>query len=265
MLRFSRSVFSWPSSTRLRSPSSPRLRSFKYTCQGRTAIKGSRRKMVRVAFGLGLLSALAVMALCACGGSGQESEARPLPEDEKVLRPGQYRSEEFEPSFRFRVGEGWSSTPMEASDILHITRGGEAGLGFVVTHRVYKPSKSGTPNVVEAPKDLVGWFQSHPYLRTTDPKPAAVGGVEGLRFDVAVVEDLPEVYRGVCGTGCVDTVKVADGRALFQSRGETVRLIVLEDVKGDTVTVAIHGPATGFDEFAPEAQKVVDSVKWTGS
>ena len=37
------------------------------------------------------------------------------------------------------------------------------------------------------------------------------------------------------------------------------------DVEGETVTISITSPATEFDEFTPKAQKVVDSVKWTGS
>jgi hypothetical protein len=40
---------------------------------------------------------------------------------------------------------------------------------------------------------------------------------------------------------------------------------VLEDVEGETVTIGLASPATEFDEFAPEAQKVIDSVQWTGS
>src|SRR3712207_8900733 len=42
-----------------------------------------------------------VLALGACGAGGvkEEAKARPLPEDEKALRPGEYRSEEFKPSF----------------------------------------------------------------------------------------------------------------------------------------------------------------------
>ena len=43
------------------------------------------------------------------------------------------------------------------------------------------------------------------------------------------------------------------------------RLIVLENVKGKTVTMGFTIPATEFDEQAPEAQKVIDSVEWTGS
>src|SRR5215213_11518468 len=158
-----------------------------------------QRRMVRQALRLGLLVALAVLAMSACGGDKQqESRPRPLPEDPKALRPGEYRSEEFKPSLSFRVGEGWSTSPPEFSDDLLLTRGerGETmGIGFVNAQEVYKPTKSGTPNAVEAPEDMVGWFQRHPHLKTSKPEPATVGGVKGVQFDVVV--EVPEDYSGV--------------------------------------------------------------------
>ena len=72
---------------------------------------------------------------------------------------------------------------------------------------VFKP---GTRNVVEAPKDLVGWFQHHPYLKTDKPEPASIGGVKGVEFDV-LVQDLPQDYYGVCGRGCVDIFNLGNG------------------------------------------------------
>jgi hypothetical protein len=36
-------------------------------------------------------------------------------------------------------------------------------------------------------------------------------------------------------------------------------------VKGNTVTIAFSSATDRFDKFAPEAQKLVDSVKWSGS
>jgi hypothetical protein len=221
------------------------------------------RKTVRRAFGLGLLVTLAVLVLGACGEE-KDAKARPLPEDRKALQPGVYRSEEFEPSLSFRVGEGWGYVPIEASDELQIVREhGTGGLGFVVSHDVYKPTKTGTPNVVEAPRDLVGWFQRHPYLRTSEPKPVTVGGVEGVRFDV-VVDDLPDDHRGRCGSGCVDIGRLSSGSETFLGEGYKLRLTVLEDVEGKTVSIGFASSAGDFDKFAPEAQKVVDSVKWKG-
>ena len=71
--------------------------------------------MTRI-FGLGLLAALTVSGLCACRGVEREAKTRPLPEEAKPLQPGEYRSEEFEPSLSFRVGEGWQNTPPESSE-----------------------------------------------------------------------------------------------------------------------------------------------------
>jgi hypothetical protein len=80
------------------------------------------RLLVGRVLSLGLLVVVLVLALSACGGDEKKAKARPLPEDPKALRPGTYRSEEFKPSLSFRVGKGWSSSPLEASDILEITR-----------------------------------------------------------------------------------------------------------------------------------------------
>ncbi len=107
---------------------------------------------------LGFLVVLVVLALSACGGGEKKAKARPLPEDPKALRPGTYRSEEFKPSLSFHVGKGWSSSSLEAeaSDFLPIARGQTAGLGFLNVQEAYKPTKTGGPNVVDAPEDMVG-------------------------------------------------------------------------------------------------------------
>jgi hypothetical protein len=52
---------------------------------------------------------------------------------------------------------------------------------------------------------------------------------------------------------------------VWLGEGYKLRLIVFEDMKGRSVTIGFVNPASDFDEFAPKAQKVVDSVEWTGS
>jgi hypothetical protein len=117
------------------------------------------RRMGSQALRLGLLMILVVLALSACGGGAEaggqeEAKAHPLPEDEKALRPGEYRSVEFEPSLTFRVGKGWSNAEPQLSDYIYlgqgVAQGKERWVRFANVQDVYKP---GTLNVVKAPKD----------------------------------------------------------------------------------------------------------------
>jgi hypothetical protein len=227
----------------------------------------SQRRIVWQSFRLGMLVTLLVLALSACGGNERFSKPQPLPEEEQQLRTGVYRSEEFKPSLTFRVGEGWSTLPPEAIDTLFIVQGETRRIGFVGAYEVYKPTKTGALNVVEEPKDMVGWFQQHPYLQTSKPEPVTVGGVKGVQLDV-VVEDLPEDHFGVCGSDCVDlfaNLSTVSALPVFQVEGDKMRLIVLEGVKGFGAKITYTSPTTEFDEFASEAQKVIDTVEWTGS
>jgi hypothetical protein len=226
------------------------------------------RILVGRVLSLGLLVVVVVLALNACGGDEKKAKARPLPEDPKALRPGTYRSEEFKPSLSFHVGKGWSSAPLEASDVLQIARGQTTGMNFSNAQEVYKPTKTGSANVVDAPKNIDGWLQQHPYLQTSQPEPVTVGGVKGVQFDVGV-GDLPKGYNPTCSSiigdpNCVDLVRLSTGGSLFVAEGYPVRVIVLEDLEGETVTIGFFSPASEFEELVPEAQKVIDTVKWRG-
>ena len=223
------------------------------------------RRVVKQALRLWLLVTLVVLAPGACSGEGssaqKEAKARPIPENNVSLRPGEYRSVAFEPSFSFRVGKGWIHVASELPDKLAISPGRQGGdplLIFRNLREVYKPAKSmDTPPVVKAPEDMVGWFQNHPYLKTEKPEPVTVGGVKGEQFDWVVAEDAPYAQ--------VDTFKYTDGTGAGAGKGFEYRAIVLENVKGETVTIGIGSKAGEFDEFAPEAQEVLDTVKWGGS
>ena len=225
------------------------------------------RIMEKRAIGVGLMITLVVLALSACGAGGgsaqEEAKAHTLPPYEAPLRPGEYRSEEFKPALSFNVGKSWANSEQELSDFMELVRQGEPGyLRFANVEEVYKPS---TQNVVEAPKDLVGWFQHHPNLKTDEPEPVKVGGVKGEQMDV-LVEDLPQDFRGECGVGCVDIAPLSGGeQSVFFKEANKRRVIVLEDVKGQTVTIDFSTPVVLFDKFAPEAQKVVNTVEWGGS
>jgi hypothetical protein len=63
----------------------------------------------------------------------------------------------------------------------------------------------------------------------------------------------------------VDIARFGDDQIMILAKIARERHIILEGVEGKTVTVYFGSPKGEFDEFAPEAQKVVDSVKWGGS
>ena len=227
-----------------------------------------------------LMAAFLLIAASACGGGGgdqgeggggeqaqkEQAKARPLPEDPKALRPGEYRTEEFKPSASFRVGEGWFTAPPEDPDVLQLEYGETAGLAFTNVQGVYKPTESGTTQAAELPEDLAGWFQHHPYLETGKPEPITVGGVGGVEFDVALGEGLPKDHHASgCGTNCVDILSTQGSGRPIAYEGDKTHYVVLEDVEGETVTIDYGGRATDFDKVAPQAQKLVDSVKWGGS
>src|SRR5215204_1624228 len=231
----------------------------------------NRTALMRFAFGVALLMVV-ILALTACGSGSAKEQAktrrRPL-SSHQALSPVEYHTVKFQPPFSFKVGKGWENGEEQLSDTIDLGLQGcgppgdlTCKLHVMNVKEVFKP---GTTNVVEAPKDLLGWLLQHPYLKTSKPKPVTVGGVKGEQFEV-LVDHLPKNHNGYCGTDCVDIFNQSSGdRIGYFTEGRKRKVFVLEDVKGDTVVIWYAAPLDVFDEFAPEAQKVVDSVKWSGS
>jgi hypothetical protein len=220
-----------------------------------------RSALMRLALGVGVL--MMTLALTGCGsGSAQEEEAKasPLPEPGQTLRPGEYRSEKFEPSLSLKVGKGWANSEQELPDFMQLASQEQPGyLRFANIEEVYKP---GTQDAVKVPEDLVGWFRDHPYLKVEGLEPITVGGIEGQQFDF--VADVPEGRYSMCGADCVDAFENSDGSSLAYDEGDKFHGVIL-DVKGETVYIESAAPPANWDKVAPEAQKVVDTVKWNGA
>jgi hypothetical protein len=111
--------------------------------------------------------------------------------------PGRYVTDQFQPSLSFEVGKGWEVSGLRQKPFFQIEREYQGGDSFVALACNNAPTKVSAPTnpnkLVPAPEDWVSWFQEHPYLETSEPMPASVGGGEGRRFDTKV-SSLPEDY-----------------------------------------------------------------------
>ena len=251
----------------------------------RITARQALRRGVPVTYSLVLLTLLLALAVAGCrGGDGQpqheeaaeQRERNPQPQQEEEakarvvpeygdLRPGKYVTDEFKPAFSFEVAdEGWVVGGAEERGILDMKQGAEGPvLSFVNEQEVFDPSKPRDMVTVPAPKNLVAWLQGHPYLKTEEPQPATIGGVKGVQLDAAVADDVPP---SECGDTCLGLLVVTLEISWVAYEKEKVRFIVLEDVGGERVTIAVSAPsAIDFEEFLPKAQKVIDTVQWRAS
>ena len=229
-----------------------------------------RREGIKNALRLGLLAALLVFAVSACaGGVGggsdqaaqQQSKEHTLPNHNGPLTPGRYFSQEFKPPLSLTLAKGWALRFTETANAFDIMRAGPTmrvgmdmsvapGITFLHVKQVYDyPSGA----VSHTPDDIAAWLEKHPDLNAAKPVATKVGGVKAVR---------------------IDTQRPSDDVILFPLSSETdwgvnpksrFRFIVVEDVEGKTVIIAVGGPAGRFEELLPKAQKVLSTVEWKGA
>ena len=232
--------------------------------------------MARQAIGLALLVTLVdpgAKGLRGGGGSAQEEKANKvhtIPEDSqwyegKPLPAGDYVTEEFRPAISFNLDKGWTRGGPEVRDAWDIVDidNDAYWLGFLNAEEVYKPNGSGGLKVVLPPRTWSPGYRRTPILKTEKPKPVSVGGEKGVQIDALVAEAPKEPPCLDCSD--LGLVYESMGLTWGVNKGEKVRFIVVEDVKGQTVTIIEETTPAGFKEFMAKSQKVLDSVEWGGS
>jgi len=96
----------------------------------------------------------------------------------------------------------------------------------------------------------------------------SVGGVKGVYFD-AVMTTLPEGYdASACKEPLKPTKKslsllsAPDGFVLCISPEDKVRIILLEDVKGEPLSIMMWSRAVDFEEHLTKTQNLLKTVEW---
>lgn len=243
-----------------------------------------------------LLAPLTLVAM-ACGSDGgsadQESKTRTIPEDSlatkgKRLPAGVYASDEFQPAMSFRLGRGWRTgiddyhgpghshrrlpahgESLEMRDTLTLFYAPEGHLVgtlvFFVEPRVYRVVSSYDAKEELTPKDMAAWLRQNPYLDTGKPGPATVGSEKSVRFD-ATPSRVPEDYiTCVEPEPCLPLFQTSNPDLSYELvRTDKVRFLVLDDVRGKTVTITVKAQTNKFDKFSSKAQKLLGTVEWRG-
>jgi hypothetical protein len=216
---------------------------------------------------LGMLGVFVVFMLGSCGGGGESAEQqqpkeRTLPNLSGPLPPGTYASQAFKPPLSLTLVEkGWAHYNPELPDRLDIARersarqaeqGAFLSLGitfFNVREVVDYPSQE----LARTPDDMAAWLQNHPGLDAAKPVRTKIGGVPGVRIDTQRPSEAVVLFQ------------LSNGDQWGSSTKDKYRFIVLDAVEGETVTIAVGGPAGQFGELLPEAQEVLKTVEWKGT
>jgi hypothetical protein len=213
-------------------------------------------------FRVGLIVIVA-LTVCACG-----EDVQPLSEESGSLPPGRYSTTAFQPALSFEIGDGWKLAGPEGSQLFGIAweelkRDGNPTIYFIhPPSTVYDPRNP--DELAPAPEDWVSWFRGHPRLDMDEPEQVSIGGAEGQRIGMGVGLLPEDYYSTACAGRYVPLWPIPDG-AWCAIEGTVDQIIVLEDVEGKTVIIDVGGPAGTFEEFLPQAQKVLDTVEWEGS
>jgi hypothetical protein len=90
-------------------------------------------------------------------------------------------------------------------------------------------------------------------------------GVSNHRIAVAAHQGPAHPATALVAHHYLSLFMVSDGTYdwVVYEKGK-LRFIVLENVKGERVIIALEAPAGDFEEFLPKAQKVLDTVEWKG-
>jgi hypothetical protein len=251
-----------------------------------TRAPNGRRQRVGVLVAMMLvLASIGVIGFVAFGQGGLLAETRSLPEMDpsqptsEALPPGTYETQEFDPTLSFTAAEGtrWRLAVPDAPDILELTRAESLeevypAITFLSAQgqEVYAPdgqeriTLGPEDRTSSAPDDMVAWLRNHPLLETSEPVPVTVGGQEGVLLDISVSPGLEDYPTESCGPDdpCVFLMTTSDESGFALWADQTNRLIVLEDVEGETVILAASGPKGGFANFAPKVERLLSTVQF---
>jgi len=192
---------------------------------------------------------------------GPTAGGRPvIPDDGSSLAPGVYTTA-FQPRIRLTVSQGWTGNN-DTRDWIEIRLGRSDSVGAMDFFQIQSVLDPETQQILPLPRDLVGWFTSHPALDIlAPPRATIIGGVPATQLDVAVAPDW------TCGhPGCVGFAPLLPGEPGFGWSSTAAphlrsRLFVLH-VQGAAVIATFTSARDRFQEGVRAAEAVLGTVEF---
>lgn len=214
---------------------------------------------------LGVLVAVALLAGC---GPGAAPTATSTPR--AAIPAGTYTSSAFRPPITYTLPDGWLIAD-NAADYVALEPVTSDAIGIRVFRSPRAASQDPACPVTAAPrvgttaKGLVDWIQARPGLVAGDAVPVTLGGLAGLRVDLAIVAGWTPSCPFANGIPTVAPfVGATDASFRWVIAGsERLRLTVLDVPGAGTVVVDIDAfDGSLMDGLLPAAAPIVGSLKF---
>jgi hypothetical protein len=218
-------------------------------------------RAVRPPSNLAAIVALALLA-AACG------EASPSPTGPQGLQAGTYRSQSFQPQVTFTLPDGWW-LPADTPDYLGLQPVSSDLIGIHLFRDPLPASQDQScpiepePGVGSAALALVNWARSLPGFVASNPKPVALGELQGIQIDLAIADGWTPSCPFANG---LPTVPLFVGQADESFRwvvagSETLRLWLFDLPGGGTFVVDIDAyDGSLMDDLLSLATPIVASM-----
>ncbi len=200
--------------------------------------------------------------------------AVPFPAGTQPLPAGRYLTAQFTTPFTFGVTVGWRATAMGVQEQLELVRAGGAETSTLTLMQVAQvfdaqgapASSTEARNAIQAaPGDLVAWLRAHPRLTAGAAAPATRGALAGtsVELQVSLGYPNPACESARPGRRCVLLFVNAESVFYGLPEGYRARVYVLR-LGSQTLVATIEAPAAEFDQFAPEAEQVLATLRPPG-
>jgi hypothetical protein len=245
-----------------------------------------------------VLAGVMALGVAGCGRGDEPAPARPIQQEAATttsgaaagnvsqaltpgpLEPGTYETVEFRPKLSFTVGKDWGLLGDNENGIalapkFDPTTDPEKFLSVTAVKWVFDEplltdkelDANREQHIRPAPRDLIGWLRANPYLKVGPSRPARLGGVQGVQFDVTV-KKIPGPSNCPSFGGpnhCVMLFPITRGNEdpieQVEVSGSPSRYTLVE-VGGQPVLVSVSAPSDQLKAFVAEADKVVKTVSF---